>query len=81
MTYQEFRKAYPAIRCFQRYDSNARSDRAASHRMRHQQRQAVGEFFYVHSMIPDRAYSTAQQATMAAYDIWLKEHPPAPKAA
>lgn len=67
MTYAEFRKAHPATRCMQHYDSETRAMHAASFRLGHRARTAVGEFFYTHPMLPGRGYSTAKQATMAAY--------------
>ena len=69
LTYAEFRKKHPATRCFQPYDSTERAARAASHRLHHRQKQAVGEFFYTHPMLPGRGYATAKQATMAAFAL------------
>jgi hypothetical protein len=77
MTYEEFRKAHPARRIFMRYSSEQRANRAASHRLGHRQRQAVGEFFYEHDMIPDRAFSTAKDATTRAYKLFLERQAPA----
>lgn len=67
MTYAEFRKEHPATRCWQKFDANIRSDRASSHRLGRRQREATGEFFYVHPMVPNRAFSTAKSATAAAF--------------
>lgn len=71
MTYQEFRKAYPATRCFERYSSEERANHAASHRLGRRQREAVGEFYYVHEMIPDRGFETAKIATTQAYKVFM----------
>lgn len=72
MDYAQFRKAHPATRCFQPYTSDERAGLAASHRVGHRRRHAVGEFFYVHEMVPDRAYGTAKAATTAAYEVYLQ---------
>lgn len=70
MTYQEFRKAHPAVRCFQHYTSNQRADMASSHRLTPKRRQAIGEYFYTHPMLPGVAYPTAKAATKAAFAAW-----------
>lgn len=54
------------VRCFQRYSSEARANHASSHRLGHRQRQAVGEFYYVHPNVPGRAFSTRMAAAVAA---------------
>lgn len=71
MTYEQFRKAHPATRCFHKYDSTARSDRAASRRLTPGQRESVGEFFYTHDLLPGVAFSTAKQATTQAYEAFV----------
>lgn len=72
MTYKEFRKAHPARRIFMRYTPEQRADHASSHRLGRRQREAVGEFFYEHDMIPDRAFPTAKTATTRAYAVYLQ---------
>lgn len=72
MTYQEFRKLYPATRMFQPYDSDSRATRSASHRLTRQQKLSVGEHFYIHELTGNVAFPTAKAATMAAYAIFLK---------
>lgn len=61
-------REYPGVvtRCFQRYTSEQRADMASSHRLGHRQREAVGEFFYINSMFPGRAFSTRKAALEAA---------------
>lgn len=80
LTYRQFRKLYPATRNLQRYSSETRADRAASHRLGHRQRQAVGEYFYTHTLCPDIAFDTAKRATQEAYAIYLCQfaEPPQP---
>jgi hypothetical protein len=68
-SYEAFRKAHPAIRNFQHYTSDQRAQHAASHRLTPHRRQAAGEFFYTHPMIPGRAFDTAKQATTAAFAL------------
>jgi hypothetical protein len=53
-------------RRFQRYTSQQRADRAASHRLGHRQRQAVGEWFYVHPDVPDLAFDNRRSAAREA---------------
>ncbi len=67
-----------AVRHFQRYSDEHRADRAASHRLGHQQRRAVGEFFYTHPGAPGRAFDSRRAAGRAAVDteilrtlVWL----------
>jgi hypothetical protein len=67
MTYEEFRKAHPAVRCFHHHTSEQRANLAAAHRLTQRQRRAVGEFFYIHEMLPGRGFPTAKLATTAAY--------------
>lgn len=71
ITYDEFRKLHPATRCFQRYTSEQRADHAASFRLGWRKRQAVGEFYYVHDMVPDIAFPTAKMATTRAYQVFV----------
>lgn len=70
MTYQEFRKAHPAVRSFQHYTPDQRADVASSHRLTSKRRQSIGEYFYTHPMMPGVAYPTAKAATTAAFNAW-----------
>lgn len=69
LDYADFRKRHPAVRCYMHHTSETRAMHAASHRLGHKQRQASGEVFYVHPMVPDRAFSTAKAATMHAFEV------------
>lgn len=69
MTYADFRKAHPAVRCFQKHTSEQRATLASSHRLSQQQRQSVGEFYYVHNMVPGIAFPTAKAATTQAFEV------------
>lgn len=73
LTYEQFRRLYPATRNFQRYDHDQRSGRAASHRMGHRQRVATGEHFYTHRLLPDVCFPAAWRATTRAYEIYLAQ--------
>lgn len=63
-------EAKKVIRCFEVFKSDQRANHAASHRLGHRQRQAVGRFYYVHPAIPGIAFDTrgaaARQALEAA---------------
>jgi hypothetical protein len=54
------------VRHFQRYTDEQRADHAASHRLGHRQRRAVGEFFYTHPDVPGRSFETRTRAARAA---------------
>lgn len=54
------------VRNLQRYASEQRADLAASHRLGHRQRQAIGEFFYTHPDVPGLAFPTRSAAARAA---------------
>lgn len=54
------------VRHFQRYTSEHRADRAASHRLGHRQRQAIGEAFYSHPDLPGVCFPTRIAAARAA---------------
>lgn len=69
--YASFRQAYPAIRCFQRYTAEDRASHRASRRLGPRAKERVGEFFYVHPMIPGRAFATAKAATTAAFNLMV----------
>lgn len=49
-------------RHFQHYTNDQRATRAASHRLGHRQRGAVGEFFYTHPDAPGLAFDTRTRA-------------------
>lgn len=68
MDFATFRRANPATRCFQRYSNIDRADMAASHRMGHRQREAIGEFFYTHPLVPGLAFPTRTRAEQAAFE-------------
>lgn len=59
-------EAKKVVRCFQQYTSEQRANHAASHRLGYQQRQSVGEFFYVHPALPNTAFDTRGAAARAA---------------
>lgn len=52
-------EAKKVIRCFQPYSSDQRANHAASFRLGHRQREAVGHFFYMHPAIGNRAIAKA----------------------
>lgn len=56
------------IRCFQRYTSEERAGKMASHRQGFRQREAVGEFFWIHPALPGVAFSTRRAAIAAAIE-------------
>ena len=70
MTEQEFRKAHRPIRMFDQYDGETRAMRHASHRLGFRARAAVGEFFYIHPLVPGLAFPTAKAAHLHA---WSRE--------
>jgi len=73
MTYEEFRKKHPAVRNFQPYTHDQRANHAASHRLGHRQRAALGRYFYTHEMVSECiAFDTAKQATQRAYREYLQ---------
>jgi hypothetical protein len=53
-------------RCFHAYSSECRANHAASFRLGYQQRRAMGEFFYVHPDLPNKAFPTRGAAARAA---------------
>lgn len=53
------------VRHFQPYTSEQRADHAASHRLGHRQRQAMGEYFYTHPDVPGVCFDTRQRAADA----------------
>lgn len=53
------------VRHFQRYTPEQRASRAASHRLGHRQRTAVGEYFYTHPDVPGVAFPTRSAAFRA----------------
>jgi hypothetical protein len=62
-------RAKTVTRCFQRYSSEDRANHAASHRVGYLKRQAVGEFFYVSSLVPGLAFPTRSRAEQAEREI------------
>jgi hypothetical protein len=58
----------PAIRCFAKYDHNTRANLMASHRQGHVQRHRVGEFFWIHPLVPGIAFPTRKAALLAALE-------------
>jgi hypothetical protein len=53
------------VRHFQRYSSEERARRGASHRLTEGQRRSVGGYFYTHPAVPNVAFSTRAQAAWA----------------
>lgn len=56
------------VRCFHAYSSETRANHAASFRLGHRQREAVGEFFYTHPDVPNRAFPTRTGAAKAGLE-------------
>jgi len=61
-------EAKRVARCFQPYSSEQRADHAASGRLGHRQREAIGHFFYTHPAIPNRCFDTRGQAARAGLE-------------
>lgn len=59
-------EAAKVTRCFNKFSSDERANHAASFRLGYQQRQAVGQFFYVHPDFPNTAFKTRDAAARAA---------------
>ena len=59
-------EARRVVRHFQRFTAEQRTDRAASHRLGHRQRQAVGDQFFTHPDLPGRSFNTRRAAARAA---------------
>ena len=58
--------ATPTItRCFYRFDAGQRADHAASHRLGHRQREAIGEFYWVTDAVPGIAFPSRKAARAA----------------
>lgn len=68
MDFEEYRKQFPATRCFQHYTVEQRTNHAASHRLTGNQRNAVGEFFYAHNHAPGLAFPKRRQAERAGFE-------------
>lgn len=60
------------VRHFQPYTAEQRADRAASHRLGHRQRAAVGEHYYTHPDVPDVAFRTRTAAARAGLRAGLQ---------
>lgn len=73
MTYQEFRKAYPAQRFFQQYDQSTRGHLRNVSRRARQAKYSDGRFVYVHQMLPGVGFGSAAAATARAYAAFLSE--------
>lgn len=56
----------PAVRGFQRYSSETRSNMTASHRLGFRQREQIGEAFWTHPYCPDVCFPTRIAALRAA---------------
>jgi hypothetical protein len=59
-------EAKKVVRCLQHYTSEQRASHAASFRLGHRQRHAMGEFFYIHPSVPGIAFRTRGAAAHAA---------------
>ena len=57
-------EAKKVVRCFQPYSSETRANHAASFRLGHRQREAIGEYFYVHPAMPNTAFPTRKMAAV-----------------
>ena len=67
MTLTEFSRAYRPIRYFQHCTAAQHTDRAASFRLGPAPREHVGEYCYVHPLLPDRAYPSSSRARRATH--------------
>lgn len=59
-------EARKVTRCWMRYDSSTIANLRSSHRLGHRQRQAIGEYFYVHEDRPNVAFPTRKSAVTDA---------------
>jgi len=59
-------EAKKVIRNFQPYSSESRARHAASFRLGHRQRESLGEYFYTHPAVANRAFPTRKAAATAA---------------
>ena len=71
LTYEQFKKLYPATRNFQPFDSEQRANIAASHRLGFRQRKSVGQYFYTHELCGNISFFTAKQAVTNAFQNYL----------
>ena len=55
-----------AVRCWQKFDHNTRADRASNFRFTQGRRDRLGEFYYLHPLVPNRAFPTRKAALQAA---------------
>lgn len=53
------------VKIFQKYDSQTRADRAASSRLGHVQRYALGEYFWIDDRIPGICFPTRKACLQA----------------
>jgi hypothetical protein len=65
----------PATRGFQRYTSQDRADRAASHRLGFRQREQIGEAWWSHPLCPGVCFPTRAAAYRAALAKIAPTHP------
>jgi len=70
LDYAAFRKAHPAIRCYQQFTQETRCFLEYS-KTGYKRRKAWGEFYYVHPMQPGITFGTAKAATTAAYQEYI----------
>lgn len=56
------------IRCLEKYDHHTCANKLASNRQGYIQRRAMGEFYYVHPAIPDRAFPSRKIAAITALE-------------
>jgi len=66
--YLKFRRAHPATRVWRQFDMETRANLAWA-RSGYKRRQATGEFYYVHPMVPGVSFPTAKAATLRAFEL------------
>jgi hypothetical protein len=71
MSYEDFRRAHPARRCFQGYTVEQRVERWSTPLKSASFRNATGEVFYTHPDLPGQGFTSAQGATKMAYGVYL----------
>ena len=69
MSREEFEKREKrrVVRHFQHYAPEQRANHAASYRLGHLKRSALGEYFYTHPDVPGRAFPTRKAALVPAW--------------
>ena len=82
MTESEFAKTHKPVRQFRKFTSEERTNRAASFRQGHRQKQQVGEYFYTSEHVPDIAFKSPkaakEQAHRTSIETALTEGKPVP---